>query len=39
MGVVEKGLREGYGDALVTKECIGQGWTKISTLTEKEVIL
>ena len=36
---VEKGLQEGFSDALITKQCIDQGWIKISTLNEKEVEL
>jgi len=36
---VERGLREGFGDALVIKECVDQGWIKVSKLNEKEVKL
>mgnify|MGYP001066166716 CR=1 FL=1 len=34
---VEKGLTEGFSDALVTKEGIDQGWIKVSTLNEREI--
>ena len=36
---VEKGLREGFSDAYAIKECIEQGWMKISKLDEKEIKL
>ena len=36
---VEKGLREGFSDAYAVKECIEQGWMKISKLDEKEIKL
>jgi len=36
---VERGLQEGFGDALVIKESVDQGWVKTSTLTGKEVVL
>ena len=32
---VERGLQEGSSDALVIKECVDQGWTKISMLDPK----
>jgi hypothetical protein len=37
--VVEKGLKEGFSDALAIKGCIEQGWIKISKLNESEVKL
>jgi hypothetical protein len=36
---VEKGLKEGFSDALAIKECIEQGWIKISKLSEREIRL
>ena len=36
---VEKGLKEGFSDALAIKECIEQGWIKISKLNESEIKL
>jgi len=36
---VERGLQEGLSDALAIKECIDQGWVKISKLNEREIIL
>jgi len=36
---VEKGLKEGFSDALAIKECIEQGWIKISKLNENEIKL
>ena len=36
---VERGLQEGFSDALAIKECIDQGWIKISKLSERETIL
>jgi hypothetical protein len=36
---VEKGLQEGFSDALAIKECIEQGWIKISKLNEREIKL
>ncbi|MEM3726311.1 MAG: DUF3368 domain-containing protein [Candidatus Bathyarchaeia archaeon] len=36
---VEKGLQEGFSDALAIKERIEQGWIKISKLNEREVKL
>jgi uncharacterized protein len=34
---VERGLQEGFSDALVIKEAVDQGWIKISKLDETEV--
>jgi len=36
---VDKGLKEGFSDALAIKECIEQGWIKISKLNENEIKL
>lgn len=36
---VERGLQEGFSDALVIKEGVDQGWIKISKLTKKESAL
>ena len=36
---VERGLQEGFSDALAIKECIDQGWIKISKLDERETKL
>lgn len=36
---VERGLQEGFSDALAIKECIEQGWIKISKLNERETKL
>lgn len=36
---VERGLQEGFSDALAIKECIEQGWIKISKLNENEIKL
>jgi predicted nucleic acid-binding protein len=36
---VEKGLKEGFSDALAIKECVDQGWIKISKLDEREIKL
>ena len=33
---VERGLREGYSDALIIKESFDQGWIKVSNLGGKE---
>jgi len=33
---VERGLQEGFSDALAIKECIEQGWIKVSKLDERE---
>lgn len=35
---VENGLAGGFSDALATKECFDQGWIKVTTLTEAEII-
>jgi len=37
--VVERGLKEGFSDALIAKECVNQGWIKVSTLNKREVDL
>jgi len=37
--VVERGLKEGFSDALIVRECVNQGWIKVSTLNEREVEL
>jgi predicted nucleic acid-binding protein len=34
--VVTNGLREGFSDALVIKECINQGWIKVKELDESD---
>ena len=34
--VVERGLKEGFSDALIVKECVNQGWIKVSTLNKRE---
>jgi len=36
---VEKGLKEGFSDALAVRECIEQGWIKISKLNERDIKL
>ena len=36
---VERGLQEGFSDALIIKEAFDQGWIKVSTLGENEVAL
>lgn len=36
---VERGLEEGFSDALVIKEGVDQGWIKISRLSESMVLL
>ena len=36
---VERGLQEGFSDALAIKECVDQGWIKISKLNEREIKL
>jgi len=36
---VERGLQEGFSDALAIKECVDQGWIKISKLNESEIKL
>jgi len=36
---VERGLQEGFSDALAIKECVEQGWIKISKLNESEIKL
>ena len=36
---VERGLQEGFSDALVIKEGVDKGWIKISRLDENEVAL
>lgn len=36
---VERGLQEGFSDALVIKEGVDQGWIKISRLTKRETAL
>lgn len=36
---VERGLQEGFSDALAIKECVEQGWIKISKLDEREIKL
>ena len=37
--VVERGLKEGFSDALIVKECVNQGWIKVSTLNKREIDL
>lgn len=34
---VERGLKEGFSDALVIKECVDQGWIKVPKLNEREI--
>ena len=36
---VERGLQEGFSDALAIKECIEQGWIKVSKLDERKIKL
>ncbi|MDI6904078.1 MAG: DUF3368 domain-containing protein [Candidatus Bathyarchaeia archaeon] len=36
---VERGLQEGFSDVLAIKECIEQGWIKVSKLDEREIKL
>ncbi len=36
---VERDLQEGFSDALAIKECVDQGWIKISKLNEREIKL
>jgi predicted nucleic acid-binding protein len=36
---VERGLQEGFSDALVIKDAVDQGWIKISKLDENETLL
>jgi len=36
---VERGLKEGFSDALVIKEAVDQGWIKTSKLAKKETAL
>jgi len=36
---VERGLEEGFSDALVIKECVDQGWIKVSKLNERMIKL
>ena len=36
---VERGLQEGFSDALAIKECVDQGWIKISKLNERQIKL
>ena len=36
---VERGLHEGFSDALVLKEAVDDGWIKTSKLTKREVAL
>ena len=36
---VERGLQEGFSDALAIKECVDQGWIKTSKLNEREIKL
>jgi predicted nucleic acid-binding protein len=33
---VEKGLQYGFADALTIKECVNEGWIKLSKLTSKD---
>lgn len=37
--VVERGIKEGFGDALIVKECVNQGWMKVSRLSERDLKL
>jgi len=36
---VNRGLKEGFSDAIVIKECIDQGWIRVSKLNEKKAKL
>lgn len=36
---VERGLREGFSDALAIKECVDKGWIRIWRLDEREIEL
>ena len=36
---MERGLQEGFSDALVIKEAVEQGWIKISQLNKKDTVL
>lgn len=36
---VERGLQEGFSDALIIKEAVEQGWIRISQLNKKETAL
>jgi len=36
---VDRGLEEGFSDPLIIKECIDQGWIRVSKLNEKEAKL
>jgi len=36
---VDRGLEEGFSDALVIKECVDQGWIKVSKLNERMIKL
>lgn len=36
---IERGLEEGFSDALVIKECVDQGWIKVSKLNERMIKL
>jgi len=36
---VEKGLEEGFSDALIIKESVSQGWIRVTDLNEKEAEL
>ena len=36
---VERGFQEGFSEALAIKECIEQGWIKLSKLDEREIKL
>jgi predicted nucleic acid-binding protein len=36
---VERGLQEGFSDALVIKDAVDQGWIRISKLEENETLL
>ena len=37
--VDERGLNEGLSDALILKECVNQGWIKVSKLDERNIDL
>ena len=37
--VVERGLKEGFSDALIVKECVDQGWIKVSRLNQENLEL